>query len=272
MPSPISSGSGVFTPVVLFLEAEHFADRAVGKRRLEAFERARDRRIRRPFLQEFGSRLVGGDGVVGRVEDLEAEPVGGQTAVDDLAEVAGVTAIVKNASGRARKFEGLPEASGVLSGSLPDAEQRALPVRLNGLRFEVDLQSGHKTGLYLDQQLNQELVAGYARDARVLDAFSFMGGFALAAARASEQRWAQGAPLSPCDGLIATIKDNIMLAGFPNRRGSATTDPAPVGEDAPEQVAARFAEISDRTGEIVPEMGAAQGMIELTKAQAAHKG
>jgi len=42
-----------------------------------------------------------------------------------------------------------------------------------------------------------------------------------------------------------------------------------VGDDAPEQVAARFAEISDRTGEIVPEMGAAQGMIDLTKAQAA---
>ena len=41
------------------------------------------------------------------------------------------------------------------------------------------------------------------------------------------------------------------------------------GDDAPEQVAARFAEISDRTGEIVPEMGAAQGMIELTKAQQA---
>ena len=45
-----------------------------------------------------------------------------------------------------------------------------------------------------------------------------------------------------------------------------------VGDDAPEQIAARFAEISDRNGEIVPEMGAAQGMIELTKAQAAHGG
>ena len=42
------------------------------------------------------------------------------------------------------------------------------------------------------------------------------------------------------------------------------------GEDAPEQVAARFDAISDRTGEIIPEMGAAQGMIELTKAQKAH--
>jgi len=44
------------------------------------------------------------------------------------------------------------------------------------------------------------------------------------------------------------------------------------GEDAPEQVAARFAEISDRTGEIVPDMGGAQGMIELTKAQKHHSG
>jgi NAD(P)-dependent dehydrogenase (short-subunit alcohol dehydrogenase family) len=43
-----------------------------------------------------------------------------------------------------------------------------------------------------------------------------------------------------------------------------------VGDDAPEQVAARFDEISDRTGEIVPEMGAAQGFIELSKAQKAH--
>ncbi len=44
-----------------------------------------------------------------------------------------------------------------------------------------------------------------------------------------------------------------------------------VGDDAAEQIAAQFEAISDRTGEIVPEMGAAQGMIELTKAQARHK-
>ena len=42
-----------------------------------------------------------------------------------------------------------------------------------------------------------------------------------------------------------------------------------VGDDAPEQIAARFAEISDRAGEIVPDMGAAQGMIELQKAMSA---
>jgi NAD(P)-dependent dehydrogenase (short-subunit alcohol dehydrogenase family) len=42
------------------------------------------------------------------------------------------------------------------------------------------------------------------------------------------------------------------------------------GQDAPEQVAARFEAISDRAGEIIPEMGGAQGLIELTKAQKAH--
>ena len=42
-----------------------------------------------------------------------------------------------------------------------------------------------------------------------------------------------------------------------------------VGDDAPEQIAARFAEISERAGEIVPDMGAAQGMIELQKAMSA---
>ncbi len=43
------------------------------------------------------------------------------------------------------------------------------------------------------------------------------------------------------------------------------------GADAREQVAARFGDISDRSDEIVPEMGAAQGMIELGKLQAALK-
>jgi NAD(P)-dependent dehydrogenase (short-subunit alcohol dehydrogenase family) len=44
-----------------------------------------------------------------------------------------------------------------------------------------------------------------------------------------------------------------------------------VGDDAADQIAARFGAISDRDGEIIPEMGAAQGMIELTKAQARGK-
>jgi NAD(P)-dependent dehydrogenase (short-subunit alcohol dehydrogenase family) len=78
-------------------------------------------------------------------------------------------------------------------------------------------------------------------------------------------------------GLLHLVSENapsrcILTAGaggFERAYVTITQGIRAVGEDAPEQVAARFAEISDRTDEIVPEMGAAQGMIELTKAQQA---
>ena len=57
--------------------------------------------------------------------------------------------------------------------------------------------------------------------------------------------------------------------GFERAYITLTQGDFAVGSDAPEQVAARFDAISDRANEIVPEMGAAQGMIELTKAKAA---
>jgi len=56
---------------------------------------------------------------------------------------------------------------------------------------------------------------------------------ALKAAQASEARWQTGEPVSPADGLGATVKDNVWLKDFPSRRGSLTTDPAPMKADAP---------------------------------------
>lgn len=89
-------------------------------------------------------------------------------------------AIVERGDIGSRKFEGLPESGGVLQGSL-DA---GLEAELNGLRFRLDTQGGHKTGLYLDQQVNYGLVGAMAQGAQVLDCFSFMGGFGLHAAKA----------------------------------------------------------------------------------------
>ena len=57
-------------------------------------------------------------------------------------------------------------------------------MNLNGLKFETDLVGGHKTGLYLDQQVNYLAVSQFAKGAQVLDCFSFLGGFGLHAARA----------------------------------------------------------------------------------------
>src|SRR4051795_2105734 len=56
---------------------------------------------------------------------------------------------------------------------------------------------------------------------------------ALKAAQASEARWQKGQPRSVADGLGATVKDNIWLKDFPSRRGSLTSDPAPIKADAP---------------------------------------
>jgi aspartyl-tRNA(Asn)/glutamyl-tRNA(Gln) amidotransferase subunit A len=61
------------------------------------------------------------------------------------------------------------------------------------------------------------------------------------AAAESEQRWFAGRPLGPLDGVPATVKDLIDLAGFPTRRGSRVTDPAPVAHDAPSVVGLKAA-------------------------------
>jgi aspartyl-tRNA(Asn)/glutamyl-tRNA(Gln) amidotransferase subunit A len=56
---------------------------------------------------------------------------------------------------------------------------------------------------------------------------------ALAAARASEERWQRGVPLGALDGVPATIKDLVLMRGFPTRRGSRLVEPVPDAEDAP---------------------------------------
>lgn len=89
-------------------------------------------------------------------------------------------AIVERSDVASRRFEGLSEANGLLTGELAGP----VTIQLNGMAFEVDVLGGHKTGLYLDQQSNYQAVARFASGARVLDCFSFLGGFGLHAARA----------------------------------------------------------------------------------------
>ena len=66
-----------------------------------------------------------------------------------------------------------------------------------------------------------------------LNAFAVLNPRALEAAGESAGRWRAGRPLGPLDGVPCTVKDLVDLAGFPTRRGSRTTDPAPVADDAP---------------------------------------
>src|SRR5580658_6447232 len=93
---------------------------------------------------------------------LQISSLGMDQRKEMIAEALGAIfsprAIVERSEAAFRKFEGLPETNGLLRGSLEG------PVRidLNGLKFDVDILGGHKTGLYLEQQRNYQLVAELA--------------------------------------------------------------------------------------------------------------
>ena len=93
-----------------------------------------------------------------------------QILVDEWAP-AGV--LVRN-DPKVRRLEGLDERVEVVHGVLPER----VSVREGAVTFEVDLRHGQKTGLFLDQRENHAAAARYARG-RVLDAFTYNGGFAL---------------------------------------------------------------------------------------------
>ena len=97
-----------------------------------------------------------------------------------LQQIFSPRAILERGDMATRKFEVLNAAEGVLAGEFSGS----ISVNLNGLKFETDLIGGHKTGMYLDQQVNYQAVSQFAKDAQVLDCFSFLGGFGLHAARA----------------------------------------------------------------------------------------
>ena len=78
-------------------------------------------------------------------------------------------------------LEGVTLSDGPLLGDAPPGE---LVIEENGLRFAVNLAEGQKTGYYLDQRDNRAAVARYASGKRVLDAFSYSGGFGMYCGRA----------------------------------------------------------------------------------------
>lgn len=98
--------------------------------------------------------------------------------VAGLIAVTGVATVIKNGSGRSRGLEGLAEEMAVIHGTAPAGP---IPVPMNGATYMADLLGGQKTGLFFDQRENHRFAARLARAATVLDVFSHVGGFALAA-------------------------------------------------------------------------------------------
>lgn len=94
-----------------------------------------------------------------------------------LVAETGVAHVVKNGTGRARLREGLAEDTRILHGAVDGP----VAVPMNGATYLADVIAGQKTGLYYDQRDNHAFAARLAHGGRVLDVFSHVGGFALAA-------------------------------------------------------------------------------------------
>jgi 23S rRNA (cytosine1962-C5)-methyltransferase len=108
---------------------------------------------------------------------------------------------------RVRAREGLPSQVGLLYGEVPEA----LTVRENGVRFEADLWRGQKTGLFLDQRENHAMAREYARG-RVLDGFTYNGGFGLQVAAKADEVLA----VDVSADAVARVQRNAALNGITN--------------------------------------------------------
>jgi 23S rRNA (cytosine1962-C5)-methyltransferase len=106
---------------------------------------------------------------------------------------------------RARALDGLPQTVDVLWGDVPDS----VTVREGAVEYDVDLRHGQKTGLFLDQRENRAAAARYARG-RVLDCFSYNGGFALTLAPTAQETIA----FDISEDAIARVRANAERNGL----------------------------------------------------------
>ena len=88
-----------------------------------------------------------------------------------------------------RKLEGMKEYKGFYKNPLLDEvrEHTTLVITENGIKYNVDVENGQKTGFFLDQKYNRRAVAHLAKGRKVLDCFTHTGAFALNAARGGAQ-------------------------------------------------------------------------------------
>jgi len=125
--------------------------------------------------------------------------------IGKLMEIWPCKGIFERSDSDSRLKEGYPARVITLAGSPPPS---LIQIRENSLQFMVDVHKGHKTGFYLDQSVNREKIMAYCKDRYVLNAFSYSGGFGIAAAKA-------GATLvtnvDSSEEAIQLAKDNFLI-------------------------------------------------------------
>ena len=116
------------------------------------------------------------------------------------------SSIIERNDAPIRKAEGLDLVTGLLFGERPGR----IELEANGIRFYADLLTGHKTGLYLDQLDNYQIVAEIAGGLRVLDCFANQGAFAIACAKAGAS---SVTAVEISGSLVKLVDENAQLNG-----------------------------------------------------------
>ncbi|HEX7115331.1 MAG TPA: class I SAM-dependent rRNA methyltransferase [Steroidobacter sp.] len=170
---------------ILGRDPEHIPGASLIVHRLQVAQALREALYERPYY-----RLVYGesDGLPGLVLDRFADVLVGQIATMGMERLRGeIEAAIRKAIApaalvwkndtAARDLEGLPHYVETAFGSTPDS----LEVEEGGLKFEVPLGGGQKTGWFFDQSANRLAMRKYVAGARVLDVFSYLGAWGLGA-------------------------------------------------------------------------------------------
>ena len=124
--------------------------------------------------------------------------------VSALEELLRPKGILARNDPRTRDFEGLDRRVDVVAGEVPES----VSVNELGIDYEVDLRRGQKTGLFLDQRENRAAAALYARG-RLLDCFSYNGGFALVLGSKCQESIA----IDASEDAVARIRQNAARNG-----------------------------------------------------------
>jgi 23S rRNA (cytosine1962-C5)-methyltransferase len=118
------------------------------------------------------------------------------------------TKIYELSNSRSRKLEGLDSNCGTVFG---EDSGNTVDITENGLRFEVDIVSGQKTGFFLDQRINREKLRALSRDAQVLNCFCYTGAFSVYCAEGGAKRVVS---LDISHSACASARKNLHLNWF----------------------------------------------------------
>jgi 23S rRNA (cytosine1962-C5)-methyltransferase len=130
------------------------------------------------------------------------------TLIEILRETSGCAGLYERSDTETRELEGLAPRAGVVSGPGLDSPIEILE---HGIKYEVDVVSGQKTGFYLDQRDNRRRGGFLASGREVLNCFCYTGGFALSALAGGARSVLSVDASAPA---LAMAKRNLALNGF----------------------------------------------------------